>query len=299
MAGGFSVIDMSLLPAPDLVQSVDYEAALSAMLSELRARAPAFDALVESDPAFKLVELAAFFQTMTLQQINDAGRAVMPATATGADLDNIAARYGVARQVIDPGNPEALPPVSAVLESDDDFRRRMLVAFEGLTTAGSAGSYIFHALSAHPDIADASVESPAPGEVLVTILTRVADGSASPELQASTLEVLSADDVRPLADMVTVQSAAITPYSIDASLTVLPGPDSEVARSAAQEAAISYAAAQHRLGRDVTLSGIYAALHQPGVQNVTLTSPAADIVIGNDGAAFCTGISVTVGGSGV
>lgn len=100
MAGGFAAIDLSQLPAPDVVQSVDYEATLAAMLADLRARDPAFDALVESDPAYKLLEVAAYYKTLTDQRVNDGARAVMPSSAIGADLDQIAARYGVERLVI-------------------------------------------------------------------------------------------------------------------------------------------------------------------------------------------------------
>lgn len=175
----------------------------------------------------------------------------------------------------------------------------MFLALEGLSTAGPSGSYIFHTLGADPDIADASVQSPTPGVVLVTILSRTGDGTADPELQASVSAVLTADDVRPLTDQVTVQGATITTYAITAVLTVLPGPDSAVVRQSAEDAATAYASAQHRLGSDVTLSGLYAALHQAGVQNVMLTSPAADIVVSAEAAAYCTGITVTVGGTDV
>lgn len=299
MAGGFSAIDLSQLPAPDAVQAVDYEATLAEMLADLRARAPAFNALVESDPAYKLLELGAYFKVLLLQRVNDAARAVMPAYALGADLDQIAARYGVARLVIDAGDPEALPPVAPVLESDSDFRRRMLLAFEGLSAAGPIGGYIFHALGADPDIADASVQSPAPGEVLITVLSRTGDGTAGAELISAVEAAASPDEVRPLCDLVTVQAAEIITYSISATLTVYPGPDSEVVRAAAENAAQAYADAQHRLGRDVTLSGLYAALHQPGVQNVLLVSPAADLAANDGQATYCNGISVTVGGAGV
>ena len=53
---------------------------------------------------------------------------------------------------------------------------------------------------------------------------------------------------------------------------------------------------QHRIGRDVTRSGIFAALHRPGVHNVDLTAPAADIVIDNVTAALCTAVTLTDGG---
>lgn len=297
MAGGFSGIDLSLLPAPDAVQPVDYEATLAAMLADLRARAPDFDALLESDPAYKLLEVAAYFKVLTLQRVNDGVRAVMPASALGHDLDQIAVRYGVSRLTIDPGDPDALPPVVPLLESDTDLRRRMFLAFEGLSTAGPIGSYIFHALSADPDVADASVQSPAPGEVLVTVLSRTGNGSASQELISAVVSALNANDVRPLCDQVTVQGAAIVPFTVAASLTFYPGPDSGVVREAAEAAVTSYTEAQHRLGRDVTLSGIYAALHQPGVQKVTLTAPVADLTVSDAQAAFCTEVVVAVGGT--
>ena len=296
MAGGFSAIDLSLLPAPDVVQSVDYEATLAAMLADLRTRAPEFDALLESDPAYKIMEVAAYFMVLTLQRVNDGARAVMPASALGHDLDQIAARYGVTRLTIDPGAPDALPPVKALMESDTDLRRRMFLAFEGTSTAGPIGSYIFHALSADPDVADTSVQSPAPGEVLVTVLSRTGDGSASPELIAAVGAALNADDVRPLCDQVTVQGAEIVPFTVAATLTIYPGPDSGVVREAAEVAAAAYAETQHRLGRDVTLSGLYAALHQPGVQKVTLTAPVADLTVTDGQASYCTGIAIEVGG---
>jgi phage-related baseplate assembly protein len=299
MAGGFSAIDLSQLPAPDVVQAVDYESTFAAMLVDLRARAPEFDALVESDPAFKLLEEAAYFKVLTLQRVNDAARAVMPAYSAGSDLDQIAARYGVARLVIDPGDPLALPPVAPTLESDTDLRRRMLLSFEGLSTAGPVGSYIFHALGADPDIADASVQSPAPGEVLVTVLSRTGDGYAAPALLSAVATVLNADEVRPLCDQVTVQGAEILNYAVSASLTVYPGPDSNVVREAAEAAVSAYVDAQHRLGRDVTLSGLYAALHRPGVQKVTLAAPVADLPVDDGQTAYCTGITVELGGVNV
>lgn len=299
MAGGFSAIDLSQLPAPDAVQTVDYEATLAAMLADLRARAPEFDALVESDPAFKLMEAAAYFKVLTLQRVNDAARAVMPAYSMGADLDQIAARYGVVRLVIDAGDPAALPPIAPALETDDDLRRRMLLSFEGLSTAGPVGSYIFHALGADADVADASVQSPAPGEVLVTILSRTGDGTAAPAVIAAVLSVLNADEVRPLCDQVSVQAAEIITFAVSATLTVYPGPDSAVVREAAEVAVRAYVDAQHRLGRDVTLSGLYAALHQPGVQKVTLTEPAADLPINYGQAAYCNGLNVQLGGVNV
>lgn len=296
MAGSFTAVDLSQLAAPDVVETLDFETILAAMVADLQSRDPAFTALVESDPAYKILEVAAYRETLIRQRVNDATQAVMLAYAGGADLDQIAANYNVQRLVLDPGDPDAIPPVAPTLESDADLRRRVQLSFEGFSTAGPVGAYVFHALGADPDVLDVAVDSPAPGEVVVTILSRDGDGTASAELLAAVDAVLSSDDVRPLTDDVTVQAATIVEYAVTAVLTVLPGPDGAVVLAQAEAALAAYIAQTQRLGRDVTRSGIFAALHQPGVQNVTLTAPAADIVIAADEASFCTGTDVTVGG---
>jgi len=58
-------------------------------------------------------------------------------------------------------------------------------------------------------------------------------------------------------------------------------------------------AEQFRLGYDVTVSGLHAALHQPGVMRVDLSNPSENIAVANDQAARCTGINVTIAGVGV
>lgn len=296
MAGGFTAVDLSQLAAPDVVETLDYEAILSAMLADLRARDPAFDALVESDPAYKILEVAAYRETIIRQRVNDGAQAVMLAYATGADLDQIAANYNVARLVIDPGDPDAIPPIAPTLESDADLRRRVQLSFEGFSTAGPVGAYVFHALGADPDVLDVSVASPAPGDVVVSILSRQGDGTASAGLISNVDDVLSSDEIRPLTDNVTVQSAAIVNYTVEAVLTIFPGPDSAVVLAQAEASLAKYIAETQRLGRDITRSAVFAALHRPGVQNVNLIAPAADIVIAPDEAPFCTATSVAIGG---
>jgi phage-related baseplate assembly protein len=47
---------------------------------------------------------------MLRQRINDAARAVMPAYAVKADLDHIAALFGITRLTITPANRPPAPP---------------------------------------------------------------------------------------------------------------------------------------------------------------------------------------------
>lgn len=296
MSGSFTAVDLSQLPAPAIVEPLDFETILGAMLLDLQARDLSFTALVESDPAFKILEVAAYRELVLRQRVNEAARGVMLAYALGADLDNLAALLGVVRLTIDPGNPSALPPVPPTLESDADLRRRVQLSIEGFSVAGPSGAYVFYALSADADVLDASATSPAPGDVLVSILSRTGNGAAPAPLIAKVDAVLSAEDVRPLCDSVLVQSATIVNYQITATLRFFAGPDRSVVMAAAQAAVEAYAAAQRRIGRDVTLSGIFAALHQPGVQRVDLVAPANNIVISTTQASFCTAIALTDGG---
>ena len=75
------------------------------------------------------------------------------------------------------------------------------------------------------------------------------------------------------------------------------GHPQEVIRLAAEAAVTAYVAAHHKLGHDITLSGLYAALHQPGVQKVALAAPVADLVVAANAASYCTGIVVAIGGT--
>ncbi len=293
MAGTFTSVDLSQLAAPAVVEPLDFETILSSMLANLIAREPSFTALVESDPAFKVLEVAAYRELLLRQRVNDAARAVMVAFAVGTDLDQIAANYGVARLLISPADDTTIPPTPAVFEADADLRARVVLSLEGYTSAGSQGSYVYHALSASGDVKDASAISPEPGHVTVYVLSREGNGAASPDLIGAVEAALNADRVRPLTDQVTVLSASIINYTITAELVIYPGPDSAVVLAAAQAAAADYAAAQHRMGYDVSLSGVYAALHQPGVQRVNLASPSANVVVGDGQAAFCTAINIT------
>lgn len=257
-------IDLSRLPPPDVVEPLDYEGILADMTADFERRHPGFTAWVESDPGLKLLEAAAYRELLLRARINDAARAVMLATAAGADLENLAALFGVAR---------------AAGETDDRLRRRTQLALEALTTAGSRKSYISHALSAHADVVDATAVSLNPGEVTVTVLGggEHGDGAAPAAIVDAVRDALSAAAVRPLTDTVTVQGAVIVPYRVTAALTIESGPDAAVVLAAARTAAAAYCRAVHGLGATVARSGLFRALHRDGVTSVALNAPAADV----------------------
>ncbi|MEL7631166.1 baseplate assembly protein [Pectobacterium aroidearum] len=299
-----AMIDLSQLPAPAVVDELDYEAIYTerkAMLLSLypedQRAAVARTLSLESDPLVKLLQENAYRELLWRQRVNEAARAVMVAFAQGDDLDQLGANFSVSRLVITPADDSTLPPTPALMESDSDLRLRIQQSFEGLSVAGSVGAYQYHGRSADGRVADVSVISPSPASVTVSVLSRDGDGSASPELVAIVAAALNGEDVRPVADRVTVQSAAIVLYEIDATLYLYPGPEKEPVRAAAEQKLKAYISAQHRLGRDIRRSAIYAALHVEGVQRVELTTPAADIVLTDAQASYCSGYRLGVGGA--
>lgn len=294
----FDSINLEKLPAPDVVETLAFEVILSEIVADLKTRNPElsalFDSGIESDPVNKLLEAFAFRELGIRQRVNDAARSVMLPYATGTDLDNLAAFYGLLRQVIQEEDLEANPPVPQILEDDTRFRLRVAVSLEAATTAGPAGSYISHSLNADPRVKDVSVESPNPGEVVVTILSTEGMGTASQELLDIVEAALTAEFVRPLTDLVIVQSAQIITYDVQAIIHVFDGPDSQVVKDFAIANTQSYVAEQHKIDRNIALSGLYAAMHVAGVRRVELITPTEQLVTASNEAAWNTNIDITV-----
>lgn len=295
------LVDLSKLDAPKVLEDLDFESLLADRKTEFIALFPQDERpfwqarlSLESEPITKLLQEVVYLQLMERNRINNAAKATMLAYASGSDLDVIAANYNVKRQVIQEANNNVTPKIPEILEDDTSLRLRTQLAFEGLSVAGPRSAYIFHALSAHPDVADVSVVSPQPANVTVTILSRNGQGEAEESLLNIVRAKLNDDDIRPIGDRVIVQSAVIQSYEIRAKLHLYRGPEYEPIKAAALKKLTAYTEEKHRLGRDISLSGIYAALHLEGVQRVELISPTADIVLPSSKSAYCTAINLEI-----
>ena len=301
MTSTFTPIDLSRLPAPVVVEQIDYEAILAerkayaVSLWPADQQAEVADTLaLESEPLTKLLQESAYRETLLRQRVNEAALAVLLPFAKGADLEQIGARFNVERLTITPANTAAVPPVAAVLEDYESLRERIQMAMEGLSTAGPRNAYIFHARSADGRVADASAISPAPAEVVVTVQSALGNGIAAADLLAVVATYLSDEDRRPVADRITVQSAQVLPYTVEAVLYLnSSGPESEPARAAAEARLATLVNARRRLGQEVNRSALDAALHIEGVKRVELPG-WADVVASLTQAPYCTAYSVAV-----
>ncbi len=293
-------IDLSQLPAPDVVEAIDYEEILAERKAKLVSLYPADQQAdvaatleLESEPMVKMLQENAYREVVLRQRINDSSRAVMLTYAKGKDLDQIGANFDVERLVITPEDTTTTPPTAAVMESDEDYLERIQMSFDGYSVAGPRGAYVFAARSASGQVKSASATSPQPGHIAVFVLSRTGDGTASDELLATVKAALSEETTRPMSDNVEVLSASVIPYTIEAVVEMYKGPDPELVLSAAKTKAQAYADTMHKNGYDIAQSAIFGALHQPGAKRVILAQPTADIVTSEGQAAYCTGITLT------
>ncbi|MDX6042593.1 baseplate assembly protein [Scandinavium lactucae] len=297
MANSYDVINLSNLAVPDALVVPDTADIFTRWLGRLRELDSEFDALVESDPAYKQGEINAYQLTLAFQRVNDAVRAVFLASARGPDLDQLGAGFNVSRLVIKPGAPDAVPPVDSVYEDDDAFRERIQLSWAQLNTAGARNAYRFHAKSADNDVLDADAYGPEthnrPGEVDVYVLSRKDNGEADVNLIEAVIKTLSADEVRPLTDFVSVKSASIASYTVTAELEISDGPDAQTVLENAISTLTSYTRLSHRINAIVPLSAIYSALQQPGVSRVRLISPTVDLEAVAGQAPWCSALKVT------
>ena len=275
-----ATIDFSSVPDPAIIEALDYETILQAMIADLQARDPSYTEILESDPGVKILEVAAARELILRQRVNDALQATLLRYATGADLDNLAAFYGVTR---------------LEGEVDEALRLRTIERVMGSSTAGGAAWYRYQALSASPLVKDAAVSSPNPGEVLVSILSTQGNGTPSSGLLSTVNDALQSDTVRVITDVVTVAGATINTVPVTAQVYLYPDTPIEVFNGLQASLTAAFNAASG-LGWDVTRSWLIAQLHPAGVQRVVLTAPAADVVCGPSQAPALGAITLTMAG---
>ena len=294
MAG---IIDLSQLPAPEIVQTPTFDELLEAIKQDFLARHPgAADVIdLESEPVTKLLEAAAYFSLIQRQKFKDGAKSLLLAYAEKDALDHIGVTYyDTERLQIRAADPDATPPVTEIMESDSDYKRRIQLAMDSPSTAGSENGYRYHALSAHEDVMDATAINRYAGIVRVTVLSRLGSGEAAPTLVDTVKDALSAERARPLNDQVEVRSAEVIRYSVLADLQLRNGPDPEVVRLAAAQAAQRYADERHALGENIVKDALAATMYVQGVERVTLSQPTADISCDDTQAPYCESVEVSV-----
>jgi phage-related baseplate assembly protein len=289
-------IDFSRLPPPAVIEDIEYEALLRVYRDQVLAKNPKLDRALslEQSGANIILQAEAYGEMIMRARVNAAARAVMLPFATGTDLDNLASFYGLTRDTI-PGDATANPPILEEPESDDRFRRRVQMAPESFATAGSEGAYIYHALTAHPKVRDATATKVDNfGGVRITIMNSGTNPNPTDEQIEAVYTKLNQRNIKPLTDVVSVAAVSVKETVLEAELILYPGPNASLVMADVQQSITALRARVSLLGRDLTRAAIYSALMREGVQSVNLITPATDIVASPAEAVWITSANITV-----
>jgi phage-related baseplate assembly protein len=292
-------LDLSRLPPFSLVEA-DYESERSDLVAGMSARLAergiAFDVgNLEANPFVALAEEVAYRKTLDLQALNDAGKRLTLIHAYGPALDHIAATYyadlGLRRLVVTAA--DAVTGSPAVVELDDRFRRRILLAPEA-RTPGTLGGYEFWALTAAPRLVDAKALNHSsglvtPGQVLVVLL--------GGETEAEDIEIAGAflrdRTVKLASDTVIVRAATRVAVDLSAVLEMLSGASPSLVTAEARRRLAAYVSERRQIGKRVTESSLKAALTVGGVEAVRLPGFVTDVDPGSAGIVEISTPSIT------
>lgn len=271
-------IDLTTIAPPDVVEELDFETIYQELLTDFRRLYPEWTASLESDPVVKLLELAAYREMLIRARINDAAQSNLLAFATGGDLDQLAAFYGVVRQ-----NDEL----------DDRLRLRVQFQIAAMAGNGTSERYRAKAMEASDAVVDAAVLQPAAGSVDVALW--ISSGASADDVLAAVRAAFAADDARTLGVPLTVRQAQAKPISVIATIyreATAPVDLAQRLATALPEALTDYT----KLGRDVPRSWLLAKLHVAGVSRIELSAPAGDVTMAPDEYATAGTMAITDGG---
>ncbi len=266
-----STIVQGTLPAPDIIEALDFEtlyirrkARLVSLYPVEEQAAIAQTLELESEPIVKLLQESAYEELLLRQRINEAARANLIQFAVGADLDQLAAFYELTR---------------LAGEGDERFRLRLQLAIAALAGNGTAEFYRGRALGASLAVVDAAVLQPYPGAVNVAVW--VAEGADDAAVLALVLATLTDPARKILGVAVTATVARRRIVDLSARIRRTPSAPVDLAARLATEFAAVFAAAA-AFGGTIPRSWLIAKLHIEGVAAVELLAPTADIVLAAD-----------------
>ena len=295
--------DITTIPPPDSIQEVSFESYVTRMIEHLKLLNNQFTTTKESDPAYALVQIAAYQISLKAEEINDSVRAVLLTTSSGADLDNLGVIYNERRRVITPGDDTVNPPIEEVLESDNNYRTRLLNSFQALALGSrqwykklviESGSPFeltikdLQVLGPEDSTDDLTIPS---GEVWCyieaisninpiptsTLVDQVGDYLDTNTLPDGTQPRLKSLERRFVGDTINVYSCIQKPYTISATITEASGLDRDNVIENIEEIALEFSKEYQRIGEKVPLSSIYGALDTNELLELDLHYPTGNI----------------------
>jgi phage-related baseplate assembly protein len=256
-------MNLSELQNPEIIEELSLSEILLRMKESLLSLDQEFSAYLESDPIIKLMEVAAYRELLLRQRINQAAKANLLAFATGSDLDNLAAFYGIERKEN---------------ETDEELRNRTQMKIVGWSSSGSRESYQFHAINSDPRVKEANADSPEPGLVRISILSKENGGIVSDDLLEKVKSYMLREDVRMLTDTVEVVACNMIEVNVKAKIILMSSTPPEILETIRSSFILAFSKIAG-LGVSVSRSWIISNLFLSGVKDVELITPASDILV--------------------
>lgn len=316
----FSVPDFDSLMASFTVAAVDYVALKNVEKSALLATA----LQNKSELLTQVMESNMIqFQAMLREQNYWALQMFRKYVSETEMVDLLASQYQLTRQVIIPADTSVFPPVTAVMESNDDLLRRFDLAPYQFHCTGTRMGYKFHALTLDEKpfitvdgdekgvtmrfefpsevqpalVKDASARmlEAYTGKVQVAILSRETESGIASEGLLNRVETyLNRDDIGQETDEVKAVSAVPVTYQYRAICYTDGDPSKDITKAAAKQTVSDFVSLSHKLNGRVDRLEAGHVLYALGFGRVELLSPVADIICAWNEAPYCTEIIIDV-----
>jgi phage-related baseplate assembly protein len=271
------MIDLSALPAPNVIEPLDAATILSKNMAKFQSLMPGAT-LLDSDPAVKVLQAGAYMELLLRARINDAARRRLLAFMSGGDIDQRAADDGLTRMAG---------------ESDDRFILRLQLAIAARAGNGTTEKYQLIAMSASSAVSSAIAKRITLGHVGVYLfLMPGADVAAA----LSAVQAALTDPGKATGGVdITVYVAV--PRAIDIGATIYRSVGAPANLVASIEASIAPAfAALLQLGGGIAASWINALLHTTGVRRLENVIPQTDVILADNQYPVPGNINLVDGG---
>lgn len=317
-----SRLDLSKIPPPEIVTELSFERNLGRIVEKLKATFDGWKA-AQSDPYYKTAEVVSSEVFQLQGRINESIRQCLIAFARGSNLDQLGAIFKLLRAVVEV-QPDGtviyeddesfrtaiitafdqystagtrngylywLRRTATEIDSEIREAARKLREDGKTSEAESLEKSILSVIdfNVYPSASD---EDPEKDKLImrdgrisaIAFFLNQTELSDLPRRVAAIRERMIRDDHIPLNDRLEVIPAEVIQKNIVAVLFVPNGPDPKVFEDLAQSGARRFLAENSKIGKRISLSGLYSKLHVDGIIRVELLekTPEGESLITSD-----------------
>ncbi|MEM1410490.1 MAG: baseplate J/gp47 family protein [Pseudomonadota bacterium] len=282
MSDGVTLAAIQALPAPEIIETLEYEAILAELVAATDARfgdagVPYTVSGLETDPVMIALQVAAYRELGLRARANDVARADLLAFARGSDLDHKASNYDVLR-------------MSG--ESDERLRLRTALAIKGRSAAGPEERYEAIAMSASMRVDEVKAYRVDGGPQLEVAVLATDNGGVPDQVLLDAVAAKVTDpNVLGINDTIRVVSAVKTFVDVTVEAWLLPGGDATGFDALGDQLAAAWEA-EGGIGRDLNPSWINARLFVGGVARLTVVSPDGPVPAAPNEAISIQSVSI-------